>query len=108
MILCLARLICRLHGHLELLHFGPTRLTLRCARCGRETPGWRIESRVMPSNQSHGRRVDTAAPAQRKATVGELLAKRMPLEAFDDRIGDAVLNASGAVHERRHAQEAAR
>jgi hypothetical protein len=58
----LAHLICGFHGHLELLHIAPSRLSLRCARCGHETPGWQIDSRIMPSDQAHERRVDTAAP----------------------------------------------
>jgi hypothetical protein len=62
----------------------------------------------MPSNQSDERCLDTAAPAQRKGSVDELVAERMPLQAVDDRIGDAVLKASGAVHERSHAKEATR
>jgi hypothetical protein len=34
---------CGLHGHDLLLHFEKSRLCLKCAGCGFETPGWRIE-----------------------------------------------------------------
>jgi hypothetical protein len=47
----LARLFCGFQGHHELLHFAPSRLTLRCALCGHETPGWQIDCRASPSNE---------------------------------------------------------
>jgi hypothetical protein len=59
----LARLICGLHGHFELLHFAPGRLTLRCARCGHETPGWQIDSRTNHSQRVYERRGDAVATA---------------------------------------------
>lgn len=37
------RLLCGLQGHTGVLHFEPTRLSLRCLRCGAETPGWAID-----------------------------------------------------------------
>ena len=37
------RLLCGLHGHARVLHAEPTRLSLRCLRCGAETPGWTIQ-----------------------------------------------------------------
>jgi hypothetical protein len=35
--------ICGLHGHDELLHFEPRRLSMRCTTCGHETPGWDLK-----------------------------------------------------------------
>lgn len=32
--------MCGLHGHDSLLHFESGRLSLQCASCGHETPGW--------------------------------------------------------------------
>ncbi|MBI2186227.1 MAG: hypothetical protein HYU37_03770 [Acidobacteria bacterium] len=34
------RFLCGLHGHDALLHFEQGRLSLICASCGHETPGW--------------------------------------------------------------------
>jgi len=38
----LQRWYCGLHGHDTLLHFEQERVALRCASCGHETPGWRL------------------------------------------------------------------
>jgi hypothetical protein len=35
--------LCGLHGHDSLLHFGQGRLSLQCASCGYETPGWDVK-----------------------------------------------------------------
>jgi hypothetical protein len=35
---------CGLTGHDEMLRFEPKRLSLQCARCGHQTPGWEIRS----------------------------------------------------------------
>lgn len=35
--------ICGLHGHDTLLHFEQERMSLRCASCGHETPGWSLD-----------------------------------------------------------------
>ncbi|MBI4262795.1 MAG: hypothetical protein HY657_00315 [Acidobacteria bacterium] len=44
------QMICSLHGHDLLLHFEHDRLSLRCAACAWESPGWTIEGRqVSPS-----------------------------------------------------------
>lgn len=32
--------LCGLHGHDALLHFEETRISLLCASCGHQTPGW--------------------------------------------------------------------
>lgn len=36
--------ICGLHGHDALLHFERDRISLQCASCGYETPGWDVRS----------------------------------------------------------------
>ncbi len=51
--------LCGLHGHDSLLQYERTRIFLRCASCGRETPGWdlsrtsaaaaRAEARTRPA-----------------------------------------------------------
>ena len=38
--------ICALQGHNLLLHFETNRLSLRCATCGWDTPGWSVAGRV--------------------------------------------------------------
>ena len=37
------QVICSLRGHDLLLHFEHDRLSLQCANCGWESPGWIIE-----------------------------------------------------------------
>lgn len=39
----LRQFICGLHGHDALLHFGEGRVSLLCASCGYETPGWDVK-----------------------------------------------------------------
>ena len=36
--------LCGLHGHDALLHFEQGRISLQCASCGYETPGWDVRS----------------------------------------------------------------
>ena len=36
--------LCGLHGHDTLLHFERCRISLQCASCGYETPGWEVRS----------------------------------------------------------------
>jgi hypothetical protein len=36
--------LCSLHGHDALLHFERGRISLQCASCGYETPGWDVRS----------------------------------------------------------------
>jgi hypothetical protein len=36
-------LFCALQGHDNLLHFSESRMFLKCASCGRETPGWELD-----------------------------------------------------------------
>jgi hypothetical protein len=38
----LGRLRCGMHGHLILLRFEPTRLSLECALCGYASEGWEV------------------------------------------------------------------
>ena len=37
------QLVCGLHGHDLLMHFEQGRISLLCASCGHETPGWEIK-----------------------------------------------------------------
>jgi hypothetical protein len=49
--------LCGLSGHEMLRHFEADRLSLRCAHCGAETPGWNID--VNPAFQRGRERVAT-------------------------------------------------
>lgn len=40
----LRQLMCGLHGHDSLLHFEDGRISLQCASCGHETPGWDVKA----------------------------------------------------------------
>ncbi len=43
--------LCGLHGHDALLHFEHGRISLQCASCGYETPGWDVRSaKKLPKN----------------------------------------------------------
>lgn len=37
-----ARLWCGMHGHLNMLHFEPSKLSLQCSQCGHRTEGWEV------------------------------------------------------------------
>src|SRR5262245_58327877 len=54
--------LCSLHGHDALLHFEHGRMSLQCASCGYETPGW-----------------DLKTAKQRPQTAGSSPVVRMPL-----------------------------
>lgn len=43
------QLLCALHGHDALLHFEQGRMSLQCASCGYETPGWDLKGRAAAS-----------------------------------------------------------
>jgi len=43
-VLQLRQFVCGLHGHESLMHFERTRISLVCANCGHETPGWDVKS----------------------------------------------------------------
>jgi hypothetical protein len=65
----LRQLVCGLHGHDSLMHFEQGRMSLLCASCGHETPGWDVKSpslhrtrpesssRIGPMSLVHERRV---------------------------------------------------
>ena len=40
----LRQFMCGLHGHDALLHFERGRMSLLCASCGHETPGWDVKT----------------------------------------------------------------
>jgi hypothetical protein len=52
---------CGITGHNVLLRYTPTRLSLQCASCGYESPGWEIEP-------------DRRAPRRSSARVGRPVA----------------------------------
>jgi hypothetical protein len=73
------QLRCSLTGHNVLLRYQPTKLSLQCATCGYESPGWEIE---------RGHTVTSPAPAFEPQAVGS--ADR-PLRAhIASRIGPPV------------------
>lgn len=54
----IARLMCGLHGHVILLHFEPTKLSLQCALCGYESEGWAVgRSPALRVCESHAPRL---------------------------------------------------
>ena len=61
----LRQFICGLHGHDSLLHFGEGRVSLLCASCGHETPGWDVKG----------------TPAKEAVTRPERRAARLPFVA---------------------------
>src|SRR5687767_15637559 len=54
---CAGRFLCGLSGHEMLRHFEADRLSLLCARCGAQTPGWKID--VHPTFRRHTELVAT-------------------------------------------------
>jgi hypothetical protein len=40
--------ICNLHGHDALFHFDQRHVSLVCAKCGYESPGWNVPGSPMP------------------------------------------------------------
>ena len=49
---------CSLHGHDRLMHFEKERVSLRCASCGHETPGWELmETRPVVSLRAEPRAI---------------------------------------------------
>jgi len=59
----LRQFVCGLHGHDSLMHFERGRISLLCASCGHETPGWEI--------------TETTATVQKPAQSPRIV--RMPL-----------------------------
>lgn len=43
--------LCGLRGHDDVLHFEPARLSLRCLKCGRQTPGWTLDVKPRAAGQ---------------------------------------------------------
>jgi hypothetical protein len=43
---------CAIGGHDYLLHAAGNRICLRCADCGHETPGWRIDTTARSARRS--------------------------------------------------------
>jgi len=43
------RAVCSMRGHDLMLEFAPKRLSLRCAACGFNTPGWELDLKVRPA-----------------------------------------------------------
>jgi hypothetical protein len=42
------RAMCSLSGHDLMMEFAPNRLSLRCAACGHNTPGWALDVKMPP------------------------------------------------------------
>jgi len=62
----IARFMCGLHGHVILLHFEPTKLSLQCALCGYESEGWEVgRPQALRVRDTHSpmRRLDKHGPA---------------------------------------------
>jgi hypothetical protein len=66
------RMFCSIGGHDLLLHFEPRRLSLRCANCGWESPGWTIA----PSSISAVRQPVRAAGSRPPLWNGRVLSPR--------------------------------
>src|SRR5213593_1523009 len=45
---------CGLHGHDNLLHFEKDRMSLQCASCGHQTPGWELHQAQRPAVHVRG------------------------------------------------------
>jgi hypothetical protein len=57
---------CGLHGHDPLLHFDHGRMSLKCASCGYESPGWEIKEAPAIANRERSDKQDAAqVPALR-------------------------------------------
>jgi len=56
---------CGLHGHDALLHFEDGRISLLCASCGHESPGWEFGRRVARSERA------ASQPTVRLPLVGQ-------------------------------------
>ena len=57
---------CALHGHDRLLHFEKDRMSLRCASCGHDSPGWELKEIPRPTMRLRG---ETRRPALRPHLV---------------------------------------
>jgi hypothetical protein len=48
----LRQFVCGLHGHDSLMHFEQGRISLLCASCGHETPGWEVKASSLQRTRS--------------------------------------------------------
>jgi hypothetical protein len=64
------RLLCGLHGHDALLHFEQGRLSLFCASCGHQTPGWDLTSAAPHA-------LPSATPSQRFMRLPSVSERRV-------------------------------
>lgn len=64
------RFLCGLQGHDALLHFDKGRLSLVCASCGHETPGWDLTG-------ASRRGCDATAPSRRVVRLPVLGERRV-------------------------------
>ena len=64
----LRQLYCGLHGHDRLLHFEKDRISLLCASCGHDSPGWEISETSRPA--AVRARGEARRPALRPRLVG--------------------------------------
>jgi hypothetical protein len=59
--------VCGLHGHDALLHFERGRISLLCASCGHESPGWDLSASASQPHEADARRARvTAVPFVRQ------------------------------------------
>jgi hypothetical protein len=65
----LRQFLCSLHGHDTLMHFEHGRLSLLCASCGYETPGW--DMKKSPNER------DTAEPKPRGISMPLVRERRV-------------------------------
>jgi hypothetical protein len=61
--------ICALRGHDLRLRFETNRLSLRCANCGWDTPGWSVASRAASRGDRSARRPHSQITHVREVTV---------------------------------------
>lgn len=59
------QMICGLHGHDSLLHFEQGRISLLCASCGYESPGWKVNGAAAADVN------EATSPVIRMPLVGE-------------------------------------
>lgn len=59
-------LVCSLHGHDSVLQYERTRVFLRCASCGFESPGWEV---------APGTPVDTSRYRARPAAAADMVRR---------------------------------
>jgi hypothetical protein len=65
----LGQLLCGMRGHETMMHFEEKRVTMRCAACGHDTPGWEL------SDRSPRKRFDGDERRHRLATPRIVLRK---------------------------------